>query len=264
MHCSTCGALIPAGRSECGTCGGRVERSGALAVPGAVGGSAAALNASLIPECPKCEYRGYGITYFSRGTHIAGLVAATIVTLPGAFGAGGLLYYWLRHDHRICPRCGTGWGARGELVRTTPLAVSPAASQPVRVSRGGEGVLRAWSIMRGLVAAAMLVVGGAELELLLIALGVLAGTGAFMLHRGANAARERRREALLANLQLNVLKLADERRGRLTVTEVATALSWPMRRAEKVLNSLDDGWRVNSTVTDEGVIVYEFRELLHG
>jgi hypothetical protein len=35
-----------------------------------------------------------------------------------------------------------------------------------------------------------------------------------------------------------------------------------MRRAEKVLNSLDDGWRVNSTVTDDGVIVYEFRELL--
>ena len=46
------------------------------------------------------------------------------------------------------------------------------------------------------------------------------------------------------------------------MTEVAAALAWPIRRAEKVLHSLDDGWRVNSEVTDEGVIVYEFRELL--
>jgi hypothetical protein len=35
-----------------------------------------------------------------------------------------------------------------------------------------------------------------------------------------------------------------------------------MRRAEKVLQSLDDGMRVNSEVTDEGVIVYDFLELI--
>ena len=34
-----------------------------------------------------------------------------------------------------------------------------------------------------------------------------------------------------------------------------------LRRAEKVLQSLDDGLRVNSEVTDEGVIVYDFLEL---
>lgn len=235
-----------------------------LALTGnAADGATLSRTVPAIPVCPKCDYRGGGITYFSRGSHIAGLVAATVVTLPGALGAGGVLYYWLRHDHRICPRCGAGWGARGELVNVSRGPVAPAG-QPMRPARGGEGLMRAWSVMLGALGAVLLVVGAAELELLVFSFGILAGAGAFLLHRGANAARERRREALLANLQLNVLKLAGERRGRLTVTEVAAALSWPMRRAEKVLNSLDDGWRVNSTVTDEGVIVYEFRELLHG
>jgi hypothetical protein len=60
-----------------------------------------------------------------------------------------------------------------------------------------------------------------------------------------------------------VLRLAAEQGGRLTVTEVAAHLGWPMRRAEKILQSLDDGVRVDSEVTDEGVIVYEFREIVH-
>ncbi len=263
MYCSTCGASIPAGRLECGTCGERVAPTDLSRAVNGVGGAALPLAASGIPVCPKCDYQGGGIAYFSRGSHMAGLVAATVVTLPAALGAGGVLYYWLRHEHRICPRCGTSWGVRGELVNVPRGPVAPP-SQPMRPTRGGEGLMRAWSVMLGVLGAVMLVVGVAEFELLVFSLGILAGVGAFLLHRGANAARERRREALLANLQMNVLKLAGERRGRLTVTEVAAALSWPMRRAEKVLNSLDDGWRVNSTVTDEGVIVYEFRELLHG
>ncbi|HEV2733455.1 MAG TPA: hypothetical protein VGV85_01415, partial [Longimicrobiaceae bacterium] len=80
----------------------------------------------------------------------------------------------------------------------------------------------------------------------------------------ARKEREARRAALLSNLQMPVLALAAERRGRLTVTETAAALGWPLPRAEKVLDSLEDGLRVNSEVTDEGVIVYEFRELAHG
>jgi hypothetical protein len=44
---------------------------------------------------------------------------------------------------------------------------------------------------------------------------------------------------------------------------VAAELGWTMPRAEKVLDSLEDGIRVCSEVTDEGVIVYEFREILN-
>ncbi|MEX2570528.1 MAG: hypothetical protein WD737_04430 [Gemmatimonadota bacterium] len=112
--------------------------------------------------------------------------------------------------------------------------------------------------------AILLTVGVVELEALVFTFGVLAAAGGFLLHRTANRAREERRTALISSLQTPVLKLAAEREGRLTVTDVAANLGWPLHRAEKVLQSLDDGWRVDSEVTDEGVIVYEFRELLLG
>lgn len=91
---------------------------------------------------------------------------------------------------------------------------------------------------------------------------VAAAAGSLALRRNAERERERRRAATIAQLQAPVLKLAYERGGRLTVTETASALGWTLPRAEEVLRSLDDDFRVSSQVTDEGVIVYEFRELL--
>ena len=73
-----------------------------------------------------------------------------------------------------------------------------------------------------------------------------------LLWRKANSAREERREKLLVALQQPVLRLAAQRNGVLTVTDVAAALSWPMPRAEKVLNSLEDGLRVASTRDGRG------------
>lgn len=114
------------------------------------------------------------------------------------------------------------------------------------------------------VAAFLMIFGIAEAELLTVLLGALAGGGAWVLHRSARAEREARRVALLSSLQLPVLKLARRRDGRLTVTEVAAELGWTLPRAEKVLESLNDGYRVSSEVTNEGVIVYEFLELKYG
>jgi hypothetical protein len=142
------------------------------------------------------------------------------------------------------------------------MVASPSASAvTIAASDSRERTMRGFSILLGLASVFLVTLGIVEAEFVVVILGILAALGAAGLHRGANAARERRREALLSALQLSVLRLAGERQGRLTVTEVAAALSWPMRRAEKVLNSLDDGWRVNSVVTDEGLIVYEFVEL---
>ena len=122
--------------------------------------------------------------------------------------------------------------------------------------------MRVWSVILFALGAIALGLGIVEVEAVLLVFGVVFAGGGMLLHRGANTAREKRREAMLASLQLHVLRLAGQRQGRLTVSEVAAALSWPIRRAEKVLHSLDDGWRVNSEVTDDGLIVYEFRELL--
>lgn len=259
MYCSTCGSFVPGYRSTCDTCGTAIaERS--LPSQG-VAGSTEALP-SRIGTCPRCDYQGQGLPYFSRGPHVAGIIAATLFTLPWALGGGGVLYYVLRRDHRICPRCGKGWGKLGEVARVESAGVAQTRAEREIAFRGGnEGLQRAWSIILMLLAAVMIVAGTAEFELMVIVLGVLAGAGGFALHRNAGKLREERRTALISQMQQPVLKLAAEQGGLLTVTEVAASLGWPLRRAEKVLHSLDDGWRVSSEVTDEGVIVYEFREL---
>ncbi|HEX8359015.1 MAG TPA: hypothetical protein VF613_02780, partial [Longimicrobium sp.] len=64
-------------------------------------------------------------------------------------------------------------------------------------------------------------------------------------------------------LQRDVVGLADAHGGVLTVSDVVADLQWPPSWADEVLRSLDDGVRVAASVTDDGVIVYEFREVMH-
>ena len=264
MYCSTCGSFVPPGRRACGTCGASIARDRPLpAGPHArhalaENRPAAALRAHV---CPRCTYQGEGIGYFSRGSRLAALIAVTIVTV-GAMGVGGLIYYLVRREDLICPRCGYRWGRNGE--RALALAPRPASAlePPAAAARvPHEGVKRAWSILLFLFAACLMMAGIALGEVGMVAGALLAAGGGAVLLQAAGRDKERRREALLAALQLPVLKLAARQGGRLTVSEVAAHLGWPLRRAEKVLQSLDDGVRVDSEVTDDGVIVYDFREL---
>jgi hypothetical protein len=260
MYCSTCGSRIPEGRSACEACGTAAPRF--IVRPGsAVSYAGTAPLAEPISACPRCGFRGQSVGYFSRGTHVAGLVVLTVFT-AGFLGVGGLGYYLLRREHRICPRCAQSWGKHG--ARALSLADAPATRMvpqdaPLADVEGGGGF--AWVLFA--LAAVLFAIGVAEIEPLMLAFSAIAGAGGFMVRQSAGRRREERRAALLQALQLPVLKLAAERRGRLTVTEVASALGWGLPRAEKVLNSLEDGLRVASEVTDEGVIVYEFRELMH-
>ena len=60
-----------------------------------------------------------------------------------------------------------------------------------------------------------------------------------------------------------MLRLAARRGGSLTVTEVASELSLSLPAAEKVLIELDDGFRVRSEITEDGILLYEFPEVRH-
>jgi hypothetical protein len=84
--------------------------------------------------------------------------------------------------------------------------------------------------------------------------------------RSAATARDERRQRIITALQRPVLRLAADHAGVLTATTVAAELGWSLVRARKILDSLElsDELRVSSEVTDEGVIVYEFRELMGG
>jgi ribosomal protein S27AE len=266
MYCSTCGAFVAEHRERCTECGTPVRRDrlGETRPVARYGREDRryVLERS-IGVCPRCSYQGEGISYFSRGIHALALAGITLMT-GAAMGAGGLIYFLMRREHRVCPRCGMSWGRHGEQSLRPTRAGATVMRIASRVpSPAYESTRRTWSVVL-LVVAVMLLIGGiATAEFSALAFGAAAGAGGWLLHRSANQAREERRAALIAELQLEVLRLARERGGRLTVTEVAAALDWPLRRAEKVLISLDDGLRVDSEVSDEGVIVYEFREVLH-
>lgn len=91
---------------------------------------------------------------------------------------------------------------------------------------------------------------------------VTGGLGAWAL-RSIRRERDEHAGAEQVQRQLQVLRLAAETDGSLTVTEVAARLGWPIDVAQSTLRSLDDGVRVTSTLTEEGIFLYEFMELIH-
>ena len=74
---------------------------------------------------------------------------------------------------------------------------------------------------------------------------------------------QERRNAIMNRLERKILKLAGMRDGRLTVTEVAADMNLPLATADKILTSMDDGFRIRSEISKEGVLYYEFPELVH-
>jgi hypothetical protein len=114
-----------------------------------------------------------------------------------------------------------------------------------------------------LFAALMVSIGVIEFAWEAIMVGsVLGASGTATIWWGLKA-RQERRLAVMTRLQRQVLLLATEKADTLTVTEVAASLNMSLSAAEGVLQDMDDGFRVRSEVTDEGIIVYEFPEVLH-
>jgi hypothetical protein len=114
-----------------------------------------------------------------------------------------------------------------------------------------------------LLATIIVVVGIVEFEAAAILGGsVVGGAGTGALFWGWKAKQERR-QAVMAGLQRKILRLATTRGGTLTVTEVAADLNLSIPAAEKVLIAMDDGFRVRSEITPEGILLYEFPEVKH-
>ena len=215
-----------------------------------------------VTRCPRCGYLGQSTSYFSRPSHVGLLVGVSLFT----YGLGGLAYWFARRYHGICPSCGLVWGTRAATEREgrppgadpdthagPPSQVLPSQGLKRRVVGAGGLLLGAFLVMISIV----------EAEPAAAAVGLtFAATGSTLFFWGRRALMERR-DAILIGLQSRVLELASARGGTLTVTEVAAALELTMSAADRVLTSMDDGFRVRSDVTDEGLIVYEFPEVRH-
>ncbi len=224
-----------------------------------------------VRSCPRCGHVGTGVEYFRRPIHIALLLAVSIPTS----GFGGLAYFFARRNHRICGQCGLGWeksripgpGFAGHPAFANPagtdlLAQGTQFSGEPPLPRRGVG-RRFVGVGMVLLAGLMVTVGVVEFAVEAIAMGIIMGAaGTGMIWWGLKA-RQDRRLAVMSRLQRRVLLLATETGGTLTVTEVAASLNLSLSSAEGVLEAMDDGLRVRSDVTNQGIIVYEFPEVRH-
>ena len=114
-----------------------------------------------------------------------------------------------------------------------------------------------------LLAGFLIVLGIVEFEPAAVVVGSFFGAGGSGMFWWGFKSLQDRRAGLMTGLQRKVLRLATTKGGMLTVTEVAAELNLALPAAEKVLESMDDGFRVRSDITPEGIIVYEFPEVRH-
>ena len=266
LRCTTCGAALEPPARRCTTCGEENPAGRAL---------------TWVRSCPRCGYQGYGEHYFSKIQHVALLVVLGLVTS----GIGALIYWLMRFQHRLCPRCGLNWrhasyralphpdASPGYRAGDEALAAYGDPSAPTKFlppeDRSVQGWLRIGGgallgfMGTGWISAGAMVFGMGSMPLVMLAGGTAAvGGGAALIWSGIKRLRWRRGSP--RQLQRGILRLASQRGGRLTASEVAVYMDLSPEVAKKLLDGmeLEDSQRVGSDVTDEGVIVYEFPELL--
>jgi len=250
MRCSTCGETLQPGAVQCPTCGTGTPVGMVLTRP--VG----------VRRCPRCSYQGEGIPYFRKPGHVGLLVGVSVMT----YGFGGLVYWLARRKHLICPRCGLGW-------ESASRALSIGGSEPERrlmEAQEAEEPLpsagvkrRVLGVIMVLMASLMVLMGFVEWEMAAVAAGSVFGAGGSLTFFWGWKGLESRRKAVMQGLQRKILRLATMTGGTLTVTEVAADLNLSLPAAENILTSMDDGFRVRSEISPEGVLYYEFPEVRH-
>jgi hypothetical protein len=214
-----------------------------------------------VRRCPRCGYQGEGIPYFRKPGHVGLLVGVSLFT----YGFGGLVYWLARRKHLICPRCGLGWEHASRALSLT----GPEPERTAEAEAGGErlpssGVKRRVSgVLLVLLASLMVLIGFVEFELAAVAVGSVIGAGGSLMFYWGWRGLQDRRKAIMQGLQRRILRLATAKGGTLTVTEVAAEMNLSMPAAEKILTSMDDGFRVRSEISKEGILYYEFPEVRH-
>lgn len=95
---------------------------------------------------------------------------------------------------------------------------------------------------------------------------VLPAVGGIMLIRGGKAGRaltSRREELRRDTLQSEMLRLAGQHGGRITIIEAVSALAITPEEAKDALDGLAVRGLADFEVTDSGIVVYVFRDLQH-
>jgi hypothetical protein len=242
---------------------------------------AALLAARMRALCPHCGTPARPMPYFSRGVNIG---KAAALMLPFNF-VGPLVFFLFRKDRVICSVCmrvlpgeramplldafsSDGARALQGPAGTDALMNVLEAERDLAVLDARHRRLRGRAVGLAIVSAgfgALALAGGAgdgEATLGLVIMGLPAALAAVWstirsraLGREAKSQRQRQRT-------LGVLSLARAHGGRLSVTLVASELSLDLQEAERLLDSLVDGRRVDLQVDDAGRVTYVFPELI--
>ncbi len=245
MYCRACGHRQDASGEPCPRCGWQEGQPVPRPSPS-------------VARCPSCGFHGQGVPYFRRSSHVFLLIGATLFT----YGIGGLVYWLAKRNARICPDCGLDW-SRAALAPATLGDGAPASRGSGEDGLPSDGGGRRVMGVALLLLAFLLVLlgwveGGGEVYFPVSA--ALGGAGALTFWWGWSS-KQSRREELLRRMQGKVLEMAAGRDGELTVTEVAQELRLSLTAAERILVSMEDGFRVRSDVTREGLLVFQFPEL---
>lgn len=105
---------------------------------------------------------------------------------------------------------------------------------------------------------------GASIATLLLVVGLPAGAGIALIHGHFTSTRgftQRRDELRRQTQESEVLQLAQEHKGRLTVVEVAAHLALPATTVEALLGGLHERGMAEIEITEAGLIVYTFRDI---
>jgi len=98
---------------------------------------------------------------------------------------------------------------------------------------------------------------------LLITVGIPGGAGIMLLRAPGGRRSKRVEELRRQTIEAEILRLAMQHGGRLTVVEVASALALPSESAKTTLDSLAERELADLEITDKGVIVYAFHDAKH-
>jgi hypothetical protein len=233
--------------------------------------------------CHSCGQRTMPMPYFSRGLNVA---KAAVLFPFSVFGP--LLLFLIRKDRVVCSNCKALLPGEVHIPLTETFNPAPRSleahqralarredpalvekdlvSQEVahleRSSRRRQGKAVTYGVTAGLLVGAggLAAVNGGP-EQLFFALGGLSGVGAVTNGRrsrrdGLEAAAKKQRQRVL-----EILALARQHQGRLTVTLVASHMQIDFREAEALLDGMVDGRRVDVHVDDQGRMSYVFPEL---
>lgn len=281
MRCRTCAAELREEEKHCPVCGafsrpGTPNEPEENRITHEAGVPPETQVQWALPPCPRCRLPVGGTPYFRRPSRYFALAATSFLSL----GIGGIFYWGFRRKHRICPRCATVW----RPALNSPSAIRRGAVPPVAASLPHPGArhvgdtlpstdiaLPSKGIKRRVFGIATLslvpllifasFVGGEPAGMVFATLAAALGITTLTWGKRSLAAR---RKAIRDDEVRSVHRFAAQRGGRLTVTELATGLHLSFAEAEAQLASLEDGERVCSQVNPDGIIYYEFPEIIFG